>query len=232
MLKKIGRHPLTMKFLGNFMAYYLLFVRKSSKFTLDPPNFYEDHEEGVPYVVSMWHGQHFMMPFARPENWDVRVMISRSADGEMQAICASKLGLGLIRAAGAQRSNQIQKRGGMRGFIEALRALKEGGNVAMTADVPKGPSRKAGKGIVQLAKHSGRPLLPVAIATSRHHDLDTWDKASINLPFSHIALCFGEPIPVPEDATDEQLEEIRQLLETRMNETTEKAYAIAYNRKA
>ncbi|QUS56867.1 lysophospholipid acyltransferase family protein [Pseudovibrio brasiliensis] len=231
MLKKLGKHPLVMKLVGYAMAYYLLFVRKSSKFTLDPPNFYEDHEDTVPYVVSMWHGQHFMMPFARPKDWDVRVMISRSADGEMQAICASKLGLGLIRAAGAQRASQISKRGGMRGFIEALRALKEGGNVAMTADVPKGPSRKAGKGIVQLAKHSGRPLLPVAIATSRHYDLDTWDKASINLPFSHIALCFGEPIPVPADASDEQLEDIRQLLETRMNETTDKAYAIAKSGK-
>ena len=120
----------------------------------------------------------------------------------------------------------------MRGFMEALRALKEGGNVAMTADVPKGPARCAGKGIVQLAKRSGRPLLPVAIATSRHYDLKTWDKASINLPFSHIALCFGEPIPVPEDATEDVLEDIRQLLETRMNETTEKAYAIAYGRQA
>ena len=111
MLKKYGRHPVLMKILGNAMAYYLLFVRKSSRFTLDPPNFYEDHQEGVPYVVSMWHGQHFMMPFARPDDWDVRVMISRSADGEMQSICAAKLGLGLIRAAGGKSARQTKNEG-------------------------------------------------------------------------------------------------------------------------
>ncbi|KZK90107.1 hypothetical protein PsAD5_04540 [Pseudovibrio sp. Ad5] len=231
MLKKLGKHPLVMKLAGTAMAYYLLFVYKSSKLTIDPPEVYEEHEEGAPFIASMWHGQHFMLPFACPKHWDIRVMISRSADGEMQAVCASKLGLGTIRAAGAQRSSQIKKRGGMRGFIEAVRVLKAGATVSMTADVPKGPARKAGKGIVQLAKHSGRPILPVAMATSRHYDLDTWDKASINLPFSHIGLCFGKPIPVPADASDEQIEEIRQRLENSMNEITDKAYAIAKSGK-
>ncbi|MTI18635.1 DUF374 domain-containing protein [Rhodobacteraceae bacterium RKSG542] len=230
MFKKLGRHPLTIKFIGNSLAWYLRFVRRTSKFTIDPPDFFSSGRVEAPYIVSMWHGQHFMMPFARPDGWDVRVMISRSADGEINAIAAEKLGLGLVRASGSQQGRQISKRGGMRGFIEALRCLKEGATFAMTADVPKGPARKSGKGIIQLAKYSGRPIIPVAMATSRHYDFNSWDKASLNLPFSHLCLCMGEPIYVSEDASDEEIDALREQLDTAMNAVTDRAYGIAKGR--
>ena len=39
-------------------------------------------------------------------------------------------------------------------------------------------------GIVTLARLSGRPIVPVALATSRRKVLEkTWDKTTINLPF-------------------------------------------------
>lgn len=226
MLKSLGRHPLLLNSVGSLLAGYLLTVRKTSRLTIDPPDFYEKTLPDLPMIVAMWHGQHFMMPFARPDGWDVRAMISRSADGEINAIAARKLGLGLIRASGAQKSHQISKRGGMRGFIEAMRALKEGGTVALTADVPKGPARVAGLGIVQLAKHSGRPIVPMAFATSRHFDLKTWDKASINLPFSRAALAMGEQIRVAGDADDGALEAARRQVEEGLNRSTARAYEL------
>lgn len=226
MLKSLGRHPLVLNTIGSLLAGYLATVRRTSSLVVDPPDFYEKALPDLPMIVAMWHGQHFMMPFARPDGWDVRVMISRSADGEINAIAARRLGLGLIRASGAQKAHQVTKRGGMRGFIEAMRALREGGNVALTADVPKGPARVAGLGIVQLAKHSGRPIVPMAFATSRHIDLNSWDKASINLPFSRAALAIGDMIQVDADAGDEALEAARKRVEDGLNETTERAYRL------
>ncbi len=227
MLKRAGRHPLVLSTIGSALASYLLLVRRTSSFRLDPPDFYEKVLPDLPVIVAMWHGQHFMMPFARPEGWDVRVMISRSADGEINAVAARKLGLGLIRASGSQHARQISKRGGMRGFIEAMRALKEGGSVALTADVPKGPSRVAGLGIVQLARHSGRPILPMAFATSRHIDLNTWDKATVNLPFSRAVLATGDLIRVPSDADDTALEAARAAVTAGLDATTDRAYTLA-----
>ncbi|WP_068080955.1 lysophospholipid acyltransferase family protein [Polycladidibacter stylochi] len=231
MLKKLGRHPLLLKFMGLMMAYYLLLVRKTSSVEMDPPGFLDQHKNMTPFVVSMWHGQHFLTPFARPQDWEIRVMVSKSADGEINAVAAKRLGIGLIRASGAQKAHQISKRGGLRGFIEAMRALKEGASVAMTADVPKGPARVSGMGIIQLAKHSGRPILPMAIASSRHYDFNSWDKASLNLPFSHICMSFAEPINVPSNATESELEELRQQLENVMNDITARAYERAYNKR-
>jgi hypothetical protein len=140
MLKRAGRSPFLQKLVGNALAGYLLGVRKTSSFRLDPPDLYERLEVDLPAIVAMWHGQHFVMPFARPPSYDVRVMISRSADGEINAIAASKLGLGLIRASGAHHAHQVSKRGGLRGFIEAMRAEV---TVPVVSSTPSPRSRRA-----------------------------------------------------------------------------------------
>ena len=94
---------------------------------------------------------------------------------------------------------RFDRKGGVGAFVAMLDALKEGYTVAITADVPKIP-RVAGEGIVRLAAVSGRPLIAVALASSRRIDLNTWDGAALNLPFSRIALVGGPPNQVPCDA--------------------------------
>lgn len=226
MIKRLGRQPWVLASIGTLMAAYLKLVYRTNRFVIEPEGVHEQSEKDLPVIVAMWHGQHFMVPFAKPAHWPAKVMISRSADGEVNAIAARKLGLGLIRASGGKNARQIKKRGGMRGFIEALRALKEGYSIAMTADVPKGPARKSGVGIVQLAKHSGRPVLPVAVATSRSIELNSWDKASVNLPFGRGSIAVGDLIWVPSDADDETLEDYRLKVEDGLNKATKRAYEL------
>jgi len=71
-----------------------------------------------------------------------------------------------------------------------IETLAEGINVAMTADVPK-IARRVGKGVIAIARHSGRPIFPIAMATSNRITLKSWDKASLNLPFSRGAAVAG-----------------------------------------
>ncbi|GAB2185648.1 lysophospholipid acyltransferase family protein [Roseibium sp. LAB1] len=226
MIKRLGRQPWVLASIGTLMAAYLKLVHRTNRFVIEPEGVHERSEQDLPVIVAMWHGQHFMVPFAKPAHWPAKVMISRSADGEVNAIAARKLGLGLIRASGGRNARQIKKRGGMRGFIEALRALKEGYSIAMTADVPKGPARKSGVGIVQLAKHSGRPILPVAVATSRSIELNSWDKASVNLPFGRGSIAVSDLIWVPADADDDTLEDYRLKVEDGLNVATKRAYEL------
>jgi lysophospholipid acyltransferase (LPLAT)-like uncharacterized protein len=226
MIKRLGRQPWVLSLVGSVLAGWLKLVYRTNRFVVKPDGAHDEMEPQLPVIVAMWHGQHFMVPFAKPSHWPAKVMISRSADGEVNAIAARKLGLGLIRASGGKNARQIKKRGGMRGFIEALRTLKEGHSVAMTADVPKGPSRKSGTGIVQLAKHSGRPILPVAVATSRSIELDSWDKASVNLPFGRGSIFVGDLIWVSSETDDEELETFRLQVEEGLNAVTSKAYEL------
>ena len=95
----------------------------------------------------------------------------------------------------------------------------------MTADVPK-VSRVAGLGIVKIAQLSGRPIYPIAIATSRRIVLDNWDRTAINLPFGRGAGVAGAPIYVPRDADDATLELARRAVEEALNAATSRAYEL------
>jgi 3-deoxy-D-manno-octulosonic-acid transferase len=106
----------------------------------------------------------------------------------------------------------------------AVLSLEEGFSVAMTADVPPGPARRAGLGIVTLARMTGRPILPCAVASSHYISLNTWSRLTINLPFSTLGAAVGEIIHVPANATAEQLEMYRAKVEFEINRATRLAY--------
>jgi len=91
--------------------------------------------------------------------------------------------------------------------------------------VPK-VARVAGRGIVMLARISGRPIYPVAMATSRRIVMRNWDRSVINLPFSRGAIVLGDPIRVPRHADAEALETCRRQVEQGLNAVTERAFAI------
>lgn len=231
LLKKFARTPFAIGLVGRALAGYLRLVRATSRFTIDPPDLYEKVEPGLPVIVAMWHGQHFMAPFIRKPHHRAAVLISKSADGEMNAIAAERLGMATIRGSGSNNRKHLLFKRGAAAFRDMLRALEDGITVALTADVPKGPARRAGLGIIMLARQSGRPIYPAAVATSRRVQMNSWDKASVNLPFSRGAITTSDPLTVPADADDAAMERCRQQLEDALNAATERAYAIVDGRR-
>jgi hypothetical protein len=115
----------------------------------------------------------------------------------------------------------------MKGFLEMLQALEAGENVVQTADIPQGTPRRVGPGIIALAKRSGRPIVPLAIASSRRAVLSrAWDRTTLNLPFGRSAICVGEPLHVAPDADDKALEDARKTLQTELKRITLRAYEL------
>jgi lysophospholipid acyltransferase (LPLAT)-like uncharacterized protein len=221
--RRLGTIPWVQKAVGVVAAEYLRLVWKTNSFAIDPVDIYDRIVPDVPIIVAMWHGQHFMMPFFRRSH-RVTVLISRHRDGEVNAIAAERLGLETIRGSGTS-GRDFHRKGGVAGFKAMLDALAQGCSVALTADIPK-VSRVAGRGIVQLARASGRPIYPVAVATSRRIQMHNWDRSVVNLPFGRFAIAIGEPIRVAPDADDAALESARRLVEGGLNATTDKAYAM------
>ena len=209
---------------GFLAAEYLRLVWRTNEFSLQPTNIYERVEPQQPAIFAFWHGQHFMTPFIKTkESHRAKVLISRHRDGEFNAIAAERLGIGTIRGSG-DHGGAFHRKGGVGAFKEMVRALEDGYNVALTADVPK-RSRVAGLGIIMLARESGRPIMPFAMATSRFVRLNNWDRTTINLPFGRGALVGIEEIFVPADADSEAMETLRAKLEDTLNEATRRAYA-------
>jgi lysophospholipid acyltransferase (LPLAT)-like uncharacterized protein len=204
-------------------AWYLRLAWSTSRQIYEPAAIYDTVK--MPAILAMWHGQHFLMPFIKRNDGSHRakVLVSRHRDGEINARAAEKLGIGTIRGSGAHDGGF--HKGGAAAFSEMLEALKDGYNVAMTADIPK-VARIAGLGVVKLAQLSGRPIYAGAIASHRRIELNNWDRSAINLPFSRMGLVAGGPIYVPADADDATLEAARQRLESELNRVTARAYEI------
>jgi len=220
----VGSRPVQ-KAAGVAAAEYLRLVWSTTRFTLEPEDIYEQIDCDLPVIIAMWHGQHFLVPFIRRAEHRAKVLVSRHRDGGINAIAAERLGVGTIRGSGNLGGGFLGK-GGVSAFREMLIALEEGYSVALTADVPK-VARVAGLGIVKLASVSGRPILPIAIATRHRAELKNWDRTAINLPFGSGGRVAGELIRVPANADDVALEAARSALEAALEAATKRAYAIA-----
>jgi lysophospholipid acyltransferase (LPLAT)-like uncharacterized protein len=184
-------------------------------------------EAYTPAIVALWHGQHIMAPAINPGGNGIVALFSRSADAELNALVAQKLGFGVVRGSGGRESTRGVDKGGARALIALKKTLDGGKSVAMIADIPHGTPREAGLGIVTLAKVSGRPIVPIAVATSRRKVLEkSWDKTTINLPFGRRALVIGEPVLVPGDAGPEMLEQKRRDVTRSLSAATDEAYAL------
>jgi len=222
-LRDLLRSPWLQRALGVLAAEYLRLVWRTTRFSYDPANVYDMVEPAQPAIFAFWHGQHFMTPFIKKSGHRGKVLISRHRDGEFNALAVERLGIGTVRGSG-DHGSAFHRKGGVGAFKEMLRVLEEGANMALTADVPK-RSRVAGLGIIMLARESGRPIMPFAMATSRYIRLANWDRTTINLPFGRGALVGIKEIYVPPDANAATMEALRLELEETLNEATRRAYA-------
>jgi len=228
LLKRIVRSRLVQESLGFLVACYLGLVRRTNRFVMEPADAYDRIGPRMPVIAAMWHGQHFMIHFAKRPQDRAASLVSRSGDGEFNAVALRHLGVRAIRGSGA-RGRDIRKKGGVQAMRAMLRALDGGEMVVLTADIPK-IARVCGEGIVTLAQLSGRPIVPVAVVTSRRMDFESWDKASIGLPFGRGAMVLGDPIPVPRDADAQALEALRRQVERELDRVHARAYALVGSR--
>lgn len=225
MLKRLMRSEAFLSAAGTLASSYIKLVSKTSRLVTDPPDLYERLKQEEPFIAAMWHGQFLMIPAVAPKGFDVRCLVARHGDAEIVGRLLARFRMGLIRGAGA--GNRRKDRGGAHALRSAYKALDEGANIAMTAEVPPGPARVAGMGIVTLARMSGRPIVPVAVATSRFLAFRTWSRFTVNLPFSRIAVAISDRIEVSRDAGEAELEAARQAVENGLNDATRRAYELA-----
>jgi lysophospholipid acyltransferase (LPLAT)-like uncharacterized protein len=209
---------------GFLAAGFLRLVWRTNRFSIFPSDIYAQVEPRAPVILVFWHGQHFLTPFikTRPDQ-RAKVLISLHRDGEFNALAAERLGIETIRGSG-DHGSAFSRKGGVGAFMEMVRALQDGYNMALTADVPK-RSRVAGLGVIKLARETGRPIVPFAMATSRFIRLDNWDQTTINMPFGRGVVVASEVMLVPPDADAETMEKLRLQLETDLNWATREAYA-------
>lgn len=166
--------------------------------------------EGRGFILAFWHGRLLMIPMAWQRLAPMHMLISAHRDGRIIADAVTHFGVASIPGS--------SRRGGSAALRTMLKRLAAGECVGITPDGPRGPAMRASIGIVNLARLSGAPIVPIVFATSRRRVLPTWDRFHLAWPFGHGAFLWGEPIEIARELDPAGLEDARLLVETRMNE--------------
>jgi len=228
-LKSIGRRLLrsaTFQAVAAWILHVLLvFIYRTNRPVTSSHDMKAHIAGHEPAIFALWHGQQMLVQFTRPHDEHVAGLVSRSADAEITARVLELAGNEVVRGSGGRERERAAEKGGVRALIALRSALRRGRHVVMIADISKGAPRVAGAGVVQLARISGRPIIPLALATSRYHVVErAWDKMVINKPFGRRCLRLGTPIYVPSDASPQEMATIRQALTSALNTATQAAY--------
>jgi len=218
------RRPLQI-LLAPIVVNYIKLVVKTSTVVADPPDYVERAKGLHPSIIALWHGQFFLLPGIYPQEIPGRAIVAKHDDAEALRRILRHFGLGLVRGAGS--AGRGRDRGGAEAAHGLIASLREGFSIALTGDIPPGPARKCGLGIVLISSRSGRPIVPFAVATSRYRSVNSWSRMTINLPFSKLGIVMGDPIHVPREAGPAELEVYRKRVEAALNEVTARAYAVA-----
>ncbi len=199
-----------------FLAYlYVRFLRATMRLAWDGREILERlRREHGSYILAFWHGRFVMMPYVYPGG-RMSILVSRHRD-------AQRLGR-LLRHFGFEVVVGSSTRGGAAGLRAMLRAVREGSDLAVAIDGPKGPRRVAKPGTVAAAKLTGLPVVPVTFSTSAGRRLGSWDRTLLPRPFSRGLFLYGEPIVVPRDADDAEQERLRLRLESCLGALTDEA---------
>jgi lysophospholipid acyltransferase (LPLAT)-like uncharacterized protein len=142
------------------------------------------YHQGGHLILAFWHAQQLMVPtgYRGP---GANVLISQHQDGEIIARIISRFGHRAVRGSST--------RGGALALRELIRLGRSGADLVVTPDGPKGPRQVAKLGVVQLAKATGLPIVPLAFGCSKKNSsragIGSWSR----IPGPEGSICGARP---------------------------------------
>ena len=148
-------------------------------------------------IYCLWHDRIFAGTYFLRDRGIV-VITSQSLDGEYIARFLKRFGFGTVRGSSS--------RGGVKALVEMIRLMRRGLAMAFTVDGPRGPRYVAKLGPIFLAKKTGNPVLPFIVECASFWTVGSWDKMQIPKPFTRARFITAEPVYVPPDAGDDEVQ--------------------------
>jgi len=179
-----------------------------------------DHwRRGQQVIVTFWHGRILLMPFPYQTYRGQKTCIMNSIhrDGEIITRVIKRFGVSAVRGSST--------RGWMGGLKGLLAAYRQGYNLIVVPDGPRGPRYQAKPGVLQLARATGASIFPITYGAAWKTTINSWDRLLIPFPFSRVTYVIGRSITVPDDASPQVMEEKRQELQETLLAITAQADA-------
>jgi lysophospholipid acyltransferase (LPLAT)-like uncharacterized protein len=152
-------------------------------------------------IFVFWHGRLLPLSFTH-RNRRIHVLASEHADGEMLGQTIRRLGFGHVRGSST--------RGGARALLELAQKVRDGFDLGVTVDGPRGPRGVVKPGVVEVARQTGAAIVPITTASSRRRVFASWDAFELPAPFARVVVRYGEPVMVDAEA-DRAVMETRRL---------------------
>ncbi|MBD3166677.1 DUF374 domain-containing protein [bacterium] len=159
------------------------------------------------FIYACPHGRMFL-PVWFHRHTNLTTLVSQSRDGELVTRLVRGLGHDTVRGS--------SHRGASAGLKGLLRVLKRGGVVALMVDGPKGPAYEPKIGTIAVARMSGAPILPIVGAARHAWTFNSWDRFQLPQPFTVGVVAYGEPLRVPREADEEEMERYRRILQAHL----------------
>jgi len=155
------------------------------------------------FILAFYHRRLVMMPKAYPfrrstpggEPRGVAILSSDSKDGERSAATWRWFGIHAVRGTAGHSGAQA--------LVKMIRAVKDGWDLGITVDGPRGPRQQVKAGVLAVSRKTGAWVVPVCVAYEQAWKLRTWDEMLVPRPFSAVAVRYGEPFQVPADGDEE-----------------------------
>jgi len=134
-----------------------------------------------PVIFACWHGELLMLPYLYKfyrKKPHAKVLISPHFDGKLIAQTITYFGLGTL--AGSSDKNPA------RVLIQAIKTIKEGYDIGITPDGPKGPRHEISNGLIVMAQKTGAKIVVMRVKPTSFWQLNSWDKFIIPKPFGKL----------------------------------------------
>lgn len=162
-------------------------------------------------VFGFWHGRLLPLSYTH-RNQRIQVLASHHADGDLMGRIIVHLGFGHRKGS--------TSRGGAAALRDLSGLLREGYDVGLTVDGPRGPRGVVQQGAIELARMTGSAVVPITNAARGRRLFDSWDRFQVPHPFAKVIVAYGEPFMVPPDADRNERERLRARLERELADLT------------
>ncbi len=194
---------------GKILAWLLRGIGTTLRFEIvDRAGAFRGFRPG--FIWAFWHNRMLLVPWFH-ERWFGHVpgtiLSSPSGDGQIIADLASEFGIE------AERGSSSRPQQGMSALIALAGKVRDGFDIGITPDGPRGPKYQVQPGIIKLAQLTGGEIMPVHVHYSHAIRFKTWDEFMLPLPFSRVTIIFDTPRTVPRRMSEEEFESERASLE-------------------
>jgi len=131
-----------------------------------------------PTIFATWHGNLLMLPFLYKkyrQKPHAKVLISDHFDGLLISKTIKYFGLETI--AGSTNRQAVKA------LLQGIKALKEGYDIGITPDGPKGPRHSVSDGVIIMAQKTKADVVLLSIQPTKYWEFRSWDRFKVPKPF-------------------------------------------------